>query len=349
MKKFKYLAVAALATMSLLVASCSTKDNGETDVFTEEQARQTAENFVKNSPTFTFDGMDDTLVLAETLYPDIPNAWQFVYKFDSRQSGYGDREGQMLLQVITPHEAIITIENGTVKSALMDGKWNMMTQELIEGESDEEADRQLAEIFLRNSPTFVFDGIEETLELVSAGVYTSKTISSETPVSSESGGREFMFRFESAHAGYGDRTDMIVAEVITPHEAVIAVEDGEVKRAIMDGKWDMFRQRIIEDEEVSISPAPIHQVEVYHMESYPVQIGVQIEYGLRDGCTSLHDVVVTRDGDTVTIEITTQRPIDAICDMAYRFGQEYINLGSDFTEGTTYTLKVNDYTTEFDY
>ncbi len=210
----------------------------------------------------------------------------------------------------------------------------------------EEQARQKAEEFVRKSPTFVFDGIEETLELASSDM-CPVTVSFESSVKPACW--QFTYRFESAHAGYGDRTGMMVAEVITPHEAVITIEGEEVKSAVMDGKWDMLRQVQTDNEETLVSPAPIHNVEVVFMESFPVQVGVQIEYGLRDGCTSFHDSSVTRDGNVITIEITTQRPVEAICDMAYRFGEEYLNLGSDFTEGATYTLKVNDVTTEFEY
>lgn len=101
-------------------------------IITEDNSRQIAEEFVENSPTFKFDGIEHSLELAETLYPDIENAWAFVFQFESRHAGYGNRTGQMLAQVITPHEAIITVENGHVKSAVMDGKWDMINQKMLE-------------------------------------------------------------------------------------------------------------------------------------------------------------------------------------------------------------------------
>ena len=56
----------------------------------------------------------------------------FVYRFDSRQAGYGDRTGQMLAQVITPHEAYVTVENNVVVSAIMDAKWDMLAQSMLQ-------------------------------------------------------------------------------------------------------------------------------------------------------------------------------------------------------------------------
>ncbi len=132
MKKTWYLIGLALAIIPVLAVACTTQVSGEGKILTEEQARQMAEEFVQDCPTFAFDGVEGSRVLEETLYPDIENAWTFVYKFECRHSGYGDRDGQMLLQVITPHEATITIENGVVKTALMDGQWNMITQQMID-------------------------------------------------------------------------------------------------------------------------------------------------------------------------------------------------------------------------
>jgi hypothetical protein len=99
---------------------------------TEDGSRELAEEFVHNSPTFRFDGNQVTLELVETLYPDIENAWQFVFHFESAHAGYGDRTGQMLAQVVTPHDAVITVEQGEVTNAVMDGKWDMIAQKLIE-------------------------------------------------------------------------------------------------------------------------------------------------------------------------------------------------------------------------
>ncbi|MFW6150969.1 MAG: plastocyanin/azurin family copper-binding protein [Chloroflexota bacterium] len=100
--------------------------------YTEAESRQMAEDFVRDSATFQFDGIEDSLELVETLYPDMEYAWQFVFQFDSRHAGYGDREGQMLAQVITPHEAVIAVERGEVINAVMDEKWHMMEQQMLE-------------------------------------------------------------------------------------------------------------------------------------------------------------------------------------------------------------------------
>jgi len=101
-------------------------------LMSEEWSRDIAEDYVMSSPTFRYDGMEDTLELANTLTARCPYCWVFNYEFTSRAAGYGDREGMMLAQVLTGHIAVISIEQGEVKSAVMDETWDMMRQEEIE-------------------------------------------------------------------------------------------------------------------------------------------------------------------------------------------------------------------------
>ena len=98
----------------------------------EEESQRIAEEFVRNSPTFVFDGIEDILRLTDTITLQCPYCWQFILEFDSRHAGYGDRTGQALAQVITRHIAQITVVMGEVKSAVMDGSWDMLNQEIID-------------------------------------------------------------------------------------------------------------------------------------------------------------------------------------------------------------------------
>ncbi|RZN33651.1 MAG: hypothetical protein EFT35_10340 [Methanophagales archaeon ANME-1-THS] len=93
---------------------------------TEAESKAIAREFVENSPTYRFDGFD--LVYNQTIVLRCPSCWVFVFEFKSRHAGYGDRTGQVLAQVITPHTAVITVINGTVTGAVLDGKWDMITQ-----------------------------------------------------------------------------------------------------------------------------------------------------------------------------------------------------------------------------
>lgn len=98
-----------------------------------------------------------------------------------------------------------------------------------------EKSRVVAEEFLRNSPTFVTSGIEDTLRLV------------DTKIPECAFCWTFIYEFDSRHAGYGDTSMQAVAEVITSHRVVIAIEQFEVKSAVMDDKWDILKQEMTGD------------------------------------------------------------------------------------------------------
>ena len=103
----------------------------------------------------------------------------------------------------------------------------------------------------------------------------------------------------------------------------------------------------IDGQELEIRLAPIHEVQVNIAESYPPQVFVYIKGGLTDSCTTFHELTTERSGNTINIEVTTQRPKDAVCAQVYSFFKQNVNLGTDFISGKTYTINVNDSTTSF--
>ena len=102
-------------------------------------------------------------------------------------------------------------------------------------------------------------------------------------------------------------------------------------------------------EEIEIRLAPIHEVEVSIAESFPEQIFVYIKGGLADSCTAFHDLKIERIDNTINIEVTTERPKDAVCAQVYGYCEKNVNHGSDFTSGETYIVDVNGMTTTFQY
>lgn len=99
----------------------------------------------------------------------------------------------------------------------------------------------LAREFLIQAPTFKFDGIPETVNI-------KETRSLESfPVQ-----YIVVIEFDSRHAGYGDRTDQILDQVITNHLAEIKVVSDNVIQAVIDDEWDELKQ----DEVVSIDGEP---------------------------------------------------------------------------------------------
>jgi len=97
----------------------------------EEESQKIAEEFLRNSPTFVFDGMEDTLMLADTLTARCPYCWAFIFEFDCAHPGYADRTGKVLAQVITPHRAVIGVEELEITSAVIDERWDMVRREWV--------------------------------------------------------------------------------------------------------------------------------------------------------------------------------------------------------------------------
>lgn len=130
--------VALLLIGTLLVVGCVTPGPEQPDgSLTEAESRELARTFVEQSPTYQFDGFD--LEYTQTIVLHCPYCWRFLFDFQSRHAGYGNRTGQVLAQVITPHTAEVTVINGTITSAVLDGRWNMLTQSGLEPLTREEA------------------------------------------------------------------------------------------------------------------------------------------------------------------------------------------------------------------
>lgn len=197
---------------------------------TLQESQQIALEFVQNCATFQYDGIADTLKHADTMTLRCPSCWAFVYRFDSRHSGYGDRAGQILAQVITHHEATITVIQGEITEARMDGKWDMLFQMMV---ATEEESLRIAEDFLRNSPTYKYDGVEGSIKHI-------ETLEAFCPYC-----WGFVFEFQCLNTGYGDRSNKQVSSIITRHKAHISVSQGKVDGGTIDDKWDMMTQQEI--------------------------------------------------------------------------------------------------------
>jgi hypothetical protein len=90
-------------------------------------------------------------------------------------------------------------------------------------------------------------------------------------------------------------------------------------------------------------PAPIDGLDVLTLESFPPQYMLHVKAGLPSGCAEpLSHRVVGRQGNVVQVEVLNSIPDNAICTAIYGMYELNINLGSDFTSGVTYTVRVND-------
>ena len=95
---------------------------------TKERSQGIAEDFLFTCSTFKYDGIRDSVRLSIIdVLPQL-HCWRFTFVFKCRQSGYGNRQGQKLLQIPERHRITITVENGKVTDAVIDDVWDEMTQ-----------------------------------------------------------------------------------------------------------------------------------------------------------------------------------------------------------------------------
>ncbi len=99
--------------------------------YTKEGNALTATNFLKNEATYKFDGIPETFKLTGIETP-CPYCWEFIFEYQSRNSGYGDRKELVVAPVITNHTARIVMQKGTIQSAVLDNTWDMNLQKPIE-------------------------------------------------------------------------------------------------------------------------------------------------------------------------------------------------------------------------
>jgi len=101
----------------------------EEEVFDQakfERSKQIAQEAVKNAPTYKFDGFDLKFETSEAL--PCPNCWEFTFSFSSRHSGYGDRTGQTLAQVITPHKIRVNVQDEKLVVVVTDRTFDELKQ-----------------------------------------------------------------------------------------------------------------------------------------------------------------------------------------------------------------------------
>lgn len=101
---------------------------------------------------------------------------------------------------------------------------------------------------------------------------------------------------------------------------------------------------------LKIVDAPIDGLDIIVRESFPPQYAVHIVSGLPSGCAKFDKAEVTgRSGNEITVHVTNTLPDDPniACTAIYGTHESTVELGSDFTSGTTYTVRVNDKSVDF--
>jgi hypothetical protein len=97
---------------------------------------KTAQDFIKNSSTFKFDGLGGSLKLVNFTEESPISSFRaavFTFEFQTAHPGHGDRSGLMLAQAITLHnaEVYIDIDRSEVRLAVCDRTWDMINDKAL--------------------------------------------------------------------------------------------------------------------------------------------------------------------------------------------------------------------------
>jgi len=106
-------------------------------------------------------------------------------------------------------------------------------------------------------------------------------------------------------------------------------------------------EETVDLENVTIDEATVESIEILILESFPVQVHVNVTGYLGDGCTTLNDIETTQEGDTFLVHITTQRPTEAMCTQQLVGFEESVALDVEGLPAGTYTVDVNGVTDTF--
>ncbi|MBI4220973.1 MAG: hypothetical protein HY682_12570, partial [Chloroflexi bacterium] len=129
-------------------------------------------------------------------------------------------------------------------------------------------------------------------------------------------------------------------------------EEGAAYEVEVNGKASTFiaGQETADAGNFKTVPAPIEEVSVAVLESFPVQYRLIVKSGLPNACVSFDGYAVQREGDLVRVTVTNKEPAEpAICAQVYKTVDTVINLGTgtDYEKGKTITVDVNGKLTSF--
>ncbi len=93
--------------------------------------------------------------------------------------------------------------------------------------------------------------------------------------------------------------------------------------------------------EPSYGLAMVESVDVLILESFPVQINVQVQGALPNGCTHIDDVITQADGSHFDVAITTVQQPEDVCTEAVVPFEEMVPLDVNGLDAGTYTVTVN--------
>jgi hypothetical protein len=127
----------------------------------------------------------------------------------------------------------------------------------------------LATQFLYKMPTYAFDGMSDTVNVVHVDTLRMPNT------------WEITIEFTSSHGGYGDRTGQIVTMVLTQHQTKIVVSQGQVISVVTDGVYDEVKGSMIPVDDIAddtfLTPEAARDAIIgYILTTYPQISGLQL-------------------------------------------------------------------------
>jgi hypothetical protein len=182
----------------------------------------------------------------ETAFRDLINLFE-ENRFLQMEERYVPQEGQPIVTDVGTLE-ISLIEENLTKTVTVDPYYseympeglNEIDSALVElrdyalSTSPEDAEK-IAEAWIETAPTYSFDGFDLKLE----DHEVLETFPEQHVLN---------YTFTSRHGGYGNRTDQIVTEALTPHSIEIIISESEVRSAVIDDEWDEIAEKPLEEE-----------------------------------------------------------------------------------------------------
>jgi hypothetical protein len=101
-------------------------------VYTTDNAREVALEWMYGCPTFKFDGVLEKVKIQQVDTLRMPNAYAVYVEFVSQYPGFGERTGRLMLGHSQQHIIKITVVEGKVTGAVIDDVWDEMNQKSIQ-------------------------------------------------------------------------------------------------------------------------------------------------------------------------------------------------------------------------
>ena len=96
-----------------------------------------------------------------------------------------------------------------------------------------------------------------------------------------------------------------------------------------------------QENKLAANEAPIEDIDIIMLESFPVPVNVVARGYLPDDCTMIDQFTEEQRGNTLTIKITTARKPDKVCRQTSQVFEEVIPLDAVGLSAGVYTVKVN--------